>query len=187
MKSRNNSALRIGIILLIVLLGVGLFVYMKKDRPDKKIGGATYDRVSYDIMGTASSPTTTNSVYGGNIRTLVSTGLENLHLDIKYTPASQDSVLYILVEGSNDGGTTFFPMTTKTNGTTDIKLYQEGVTSTAGIPITFPGDSTSVSGTAYLAGVDFDMVADHVRVSAKESTTSTKGTLYMRATLTSKK
>lgn len=173
------------IIIVVASLSVGGYVLLKNR--NQKIIGDTFERVSYDVIGTASTPTTTNSLYAGNTKTLLSGGLENLHLDLKYTPASQDSVLYVLVEGSNDGGTTYFPLGNKSIGTTDIKLYAEGTSSTIGMPIVFPGDSTSVSGTALLAGVDFDMVADHVKISAKESTTSTKGTAYIRATLTTKK
>lgn len=183
----KKSAMRVMLIILFVVLVVFLFIYKNNNNEDQLLSGQTYERVSYDAIGTASSPTTTNSVYGGNTKTIVSGGLENLHLDIRYTPASHNSVLYVLIEGSNDNGTTYFPMGSKSVGTTDVKLYSEGVSSTVGIPITFPGDSTTASGTLYSSMIDFDLVADHVKISAKESTTSTKGTAYIRATLTNKK
>ena len=188
MNQQNiKSAIRIGIILAVIAAVVLAVVLIKKERPDQLLRGQTYERVSYDAIGTATTATTTNSVYDGNTRTLVSGGLENVHLDVQYTPASQDSVLFILLEGSNDDGTTFFPMGTKSVGTTDIKFYSEGASSTVGIPIIFPGDETSVSGTLLTTMMDFDMVADHVRIRVRENTTSTQGTAYIRVTLTSKR
>lgn len=186
-SEQKKSVIRIGIILAVIAAVILAVVLIKREKPDQILKGQTYERVSYDAIGTAAAATTTNSLYDGNSRTLLSGGLENIHLDVQYTPASEDSVLFILLEGSNDDGDTFFPMGTKSVGTTDIKFYSEGASSTQGIPIVFPGDSTSVSGTLLTAMMDFDMVADHVRIRVKESTTSTKGTVYIRTTLTSKR
>lgn len=193
MKSENKkSVLRIGLIVAVAAAVLVAAILIRGNdnnnlEPDQKLGGQTYERASYNIFGTASSSTGPGFRYADNQKTLLSGGLENLHLDISYTPSTTDAVLYVLVEGSNDDGVTFFPMSTKTVGTTDIKMYTEGATSTVGIPILVPGDSTSVAATELKGAIDFDMVADHVRISIQEDTTANEGLVYIRATLTNKK
>lgn len=156
------------------------------------LGSTNYERNSYDIIGTATTPTTTNSLYGGNTKTFVSGGFDKLHLDIQYLPKTTSSTLFILVEGSNDGGTTFFPLVSRVreyDGIVDqLNIDPTGVTSTQGIPLAFPNIvsgsmSDSVANTTYKAMVDLIVNAGHLKVSVKESTTSTKGTSYIRATL----
>lgn len=139
-------------------------------------------RTSYDVF----SSSTPSMLYASTTAELFSAGLENLHIDGRYTPASQDSVIYMLVEGSNDEGLTYYPISSKTVGTTDVKLYMEGASSTPGIPYLIPGDSTSVSGTMLSFMEDIDMVADHVRISIKETTTSTSGVVSVDVTMSTK-
>ena len=174
----------ITVLTLILLIGTIIILFLPKEN-GTIFGGALNERSSYDIIGTVGTATTTNALYDGNSKVLVTSGFDQLHFDIKYLPKSWDSVIYILVEGSNDGGTTYFPVNYSSVSTTlnDYRLYANGASSTVGFPITFPGELVSVSGTTYYASYDKYINFDHVKVRVKESTTSTKGELYIRATL----
>ena len=186
-----NKKIVVGVAVLVGLSILAFLFFSKKDVPpesETSLGGQSYERVSYDAIGIATTAATVTSVYSANTKTLLSSGFQNLHFDIKYLPKSWDSSVFILVEGSNDDGTTYFPVTIASStdliNLTSIGLNPEGVTSTAGIPLVFPSDGTSVSGTTYYMMYDMPIIADHIKVSVKESTTSTKGTVYIRTTLT---
>ena len=94
----------------------------------------------------------------------------------------------MLVEGSNDNGTTYFPLATKVVGTQEVDLYVKDLDGNIGIPLIVPGDKVTANTTTYKAVYDTDFVADHLRISAKEaiSGTGTSGNIYIRAVLSSK-
>lgn len=157
-------------------------------------GGVGLERVSYDVIGTASTPTSTNPNWAGNRKVILSEGMENLHLDMEFTPWVTSGTLFIMVEGSNDSGTTYFPISSyvaQSDGIVDqLNVDPIGVTTTdSGIPIAFPNVvsdsmSDSVASTTYKGMIDLKVVADHIRISAIESTTEKYGFAYVRATLT---
>ena len=140
------------------------------------------NKVKQEEGGDSSTLTVT---YTDNRKVIVGDFLENIHLDVNFTATSTNVYALILLEGSNDGGTTYFPIGTKSVGTDEILMYVEDADGNSGIPIIIPGDKTSTAGTGLSGGIDFYMVADHVRVSAKSSSSTSPGTIYVRATLTS--
>lgn len=146
------------------------------------------EKTSYDAIGTATTAATLTAAYTGNTKTLLSKYLENLHLDIKYTPKAgqTDRYLYLLIEVSNDDGTTFFPVANKSASTQQTKLYNEDADGNMGIPLLVPGDLTSTGGTAQTAFADYDIVGDFVKISVKESGSANFGTIYVRTSLSSK-
>ena len=154
--------------------------------------GAAIEKNSYDVIGTASASSTLSGAYTSNRRVIDTKYQTNLHLDIQYRVNSNTSTAKyaeILVEQSNDGGTTFFPLCSKNIGTTEVDCFTESVVpdsryTDAGIPIIFPGDKTSVVSTTYLGGIDLDILADQIRISARESASGTGsfGSMYIRAT-----
>lgn len=140
---------------------------------------------SYDAIGTAASPATLTAAYTGNRKTLLCKYLPNVHLDFTYTPASNNDYALILIEASNDDGTTFYPISNVVYGTAETDVYADsGTSTTSGIPLIVPGDKTSTASTAVVGYVDFTTVASHVRISARESAAN-GGTLHVRATFLS--
>ena len=170
----------------VIVIGgaIVIFELFKKDLPTS--GSGLTERTTYDAIGTAVTSSTLTTAYTGNRKVLSVGNLENLHLDIDYMPGGPNQYAYVLIEGSNDNGTTYFPMATKVIGTTEIDVYVEDTDGNAGIPMIIPGDKTSASGTYYKSMSDFDLVADHVRISAKESTQTSAGKIYIRTTITSR-
>lgn len=179
-------------VLFVVSIGVGVLAtyFIQKEKPKEvsALVGTNSTRTPYDMLGTATTPATLTASYSSNSSTILTGYLENLHLDISYKTAASGTsgLLSILVEGSNDGGTTFFPMATKNLTTSSIDLY---IPSAVGMAILFPQGVSMATGTTYKGGTDFDLVADYIRVSAKQAqsvTTSTEaGTVYIRTTVTS--
>lgn len=168
-----------------LIIGIGLIILFKQTVP-KKLGYSSPVRTSYDVIGTASSFATVSSTYSSNRDIVFSTHLDNLHLDIGFAPTSTNEYLMVLLEGSNDDGSTYFPLGSKVVDTDEINLYIEDSSGGVGLPIVFPGDKTSSTGTTYMAMYDQDIVADKVRISVKSSNTSTPfGTAYIRATVSS--
>ncbi len=174
--------------------GIGLilvgFFSLKALNP-KLQGSSITGRASYPVIGSETSgvitSTTLTSVYSGNTKTLVSTYLGTLNLQVRYQPKSAGAQIYIYVEGSNDDGVTYFPIgiTDTLTNTSTIALYGNGASSTLGIPIVFPAVTTSASGSLYAASLNLPFVADHLRISAREETTSTAGFAFVRATMIS--
>ena len=143
-------------------------------------------KISYDVIGTRSAPATLTTAYSGNTTTRDCRYFPNLQLEILYTPLSGQSNRYalILVELSTDAGTTYIPISTKLNDTTEIEVYVEGDTSTTGIPITIPGDHTSTGGVVYKGIIPLgDIAADKVKISAREDGAANFGTLFVGLTL----
>lgn len=149
---------------------------------------AKYTEVaSYDAIGNATTPATLTAAYAANTKIMVAKNFAKLHLDINYTPLAlqTDRLLYLLIELSNDGGLTFFPMANSQASTDGIYLYEDGVDGAVGLPLVIPGDSTSTGGTLYRGFYETFITGDQVRVSVKESGAGNNGTAYVRATLTS--
>jgi hypothetical protein len=145
----------------------------------------TREQISYDVLGTATTGATLTDAYSGNTKTIESTRyFDVLHLDIKYTPKAAETNRYakILVEYSNDGGTTYFPISTQANTTTNVLVYDNDT----GVDIIFPGDMTSTGGISYSGSAEFNFTADKIKISAKEDSAGNHGTLYIRATLRNK-
>lgn len=147
------------------------------------------EHLSYDSIGTASSPATLTAAFSGNRQTHLSKFMHELHIDFQYTPKTGQTnrLLYILVEASNDNGTTWFPLSLRSNQTTESLVYTDDPAGANGIPFTIPGDKTSTGGTTLAGFLDVnDFTAEKVRVSAKESGSANFGTVYIRTTLMSK-
>lgn len=108
--------------------------------------------------------------------------LSNIAIGGSYVPKSHGSVLQILVERSLDNGVTYKPYNVLEVQNDEILVHTSG---TAGMPFTIPGSGTAASGTTI--GFDFDltMIADYIRISAKETTTSTAGTVTAQINLQS--
>jgi len=150
-------------------------------------GGVGHEKVSYDIFGTGSTSSTLTATFAGNQKVIVSDRMENVHLDIRYIPREWDSLVFLNIEGSNDGGVNYYPVSYELAGSASSSLSNQGASSTVGIPYTFPTDASGASGTLHTFMVDLDIVADHIRFSVKESSTSTQyGDIKVRATLTNK-
>lgn len=179
----------LGAILLIIVVSLSAPRVLRKF-DNGALGGNTFDRTSYDAVGTASASTTLVSLTSTSTLTqkvFYTYGLENLHLDMQYTPATSSAYLVVQVEGSNDDGTTYFPLSAKQVNSGNITLFATSTVNLSGIPILFPGTLFAVSGTQYSGMFDSDMVADHVRITARENATSGFGKTYIRATFTTKK
>ena len=116
--------------------------------------------------------------FADNQKVLACKYLPNLHLDLSYTPKAGQTNRYlmVLIEVSNDEGTTYFPITTKANLTTSIKVYDN-------LFIHFPGDETSTGGVELTGNDDQVIIGDHVKISVKESGSGNYGVCTMRATL----
>lgn len=143
---------------------------------------------SYNVIGTAAAAATLTAVYTGNrLADIHSKYMPNLHLDIQYTPAEGQTnrYAYILVEASNDEGATYFPVAVKSAGTTEVDVFVEDTDGNAGEPLIIPGDKTSTGAVVYSGSVEMTVVADRLRISAKESGSANFGTIYVRATLKS--
>lgn len=173
----------------IIILGLGAFLNktLLKDE-ELPSGSSTQNKVSYNALGSPTASSTLTRFFEGNRVVIKSDMMENLHLDIRYSPLTGESNRYmeILIEGSNDGGVNFYPMGSKVIGTDEIDLYVSSTTGYPGLPIVMPGNKISVGSTTYHSQYDTDIIADHIRISARESGTSNFGFFHIRASLSSK-
>lgn len=116
-------------------------------------------------------------------------GLHHYAFAGTYTPKSHNSVAQILVQKSLEPGCgTYYPVTIlsdQDDDTDEMKLYTAGSSTVNGIPVTIPGTYSSASGTAISFTFDFVGSAECLKISARESTTSTAGTLYLETLMTS--
>lgn len=144
------------------------------------------EKVSYDTIGVIGTPVTLTAAYTGNTHTLAAEKLGNLHIDFQYTPKTgqTDRIVSILVEYSNDNGTTFFPLSLVQNTTTDKLIYTDDAGGNNGLPAIIPGDKTSTGGVTLSGIIDTTITADHIKISVKEDGSANFGTFYARATLT---
>jgi len=140
---------------------------------------------SYNALGTPSAPVTLTDDYTENTKTLSCKYQQNLQLEFVYVPKSgqTDRIAYVLVEISTNKGTSFSPISLALSDTDSMNVYTEGEDSTDGIPVAIPGDGTSTGGTTYKGVYNLSIIADEVKISAKESGSGNNGTLFVRATL----
>ena len=87
------------------------------------------EQVSYDAIGTRAAPATLTAAYTGNTKTLSCKYLPDLQIEVRYTPllAQTDRYALILVETSNDGGTTFTPVSAKQVTTTGLDCTRKEI------------------------------------------------------------
>lgn len=149
--------------------------------------GGALESVNYvAAIGSASSPATLTTAYSGASSTpMTAMGLPNMTVAGTYTPRSHGSQMLLLLERSIDNGATYQPYNILEPRSTDVLVYTSGSSTTAGIPFIIPGTTGAASGTAIGFSFDLSVVADFIRLSAKEMTTSTAGTLSVRSVLTS--
>lgn len=173
----------------VLLVGlVGLIVLRGGSSMQQSLGLAGFQVSYYNLIGTPSAPVTATASYASNSSTLVLAGSEYLSYDIDYRPASLNSYLQILVEVSRDGGVTYRPWGSTQISTSSISIYNGPSSTFQGVPIQFPGELTSVSGTLYRTSEpNFDVIATHVRTLVREVTSSTFGTVYIGTTVSSKR
>lgn len=180
---KNYLKISILALLLLVLLLVSYQISV-----NKQAGGSDSDRVSYDVIGTATTSSTLTAVYTGNTKIIRAAYLDNLHLDVSYTPsAGPNRYSSILVEGSNDGGTTYFPISiVDTDATTNtLRLSVRDMDGNVGVPVEVPGDRVSAAFVTYKGMIDLPINSELIKISAKENDVANFGKLYVRATLTS--
>lgn len=149
--------------------------------------GGAFESVNYvAAIGTSASPATLTTAYSGASSTpMTAMGLPNMTIAGTYTPRSYGSKALLLLERSIDNGATYQPYTVLEPRSTDVLVYTSGSSTTSGIPFIIPGTGGSTSGTAIGFSFDLSVVADFIRLSAKEMTTSTAGTISVRSVLTS--
>lgn len=184
-----NKYLKISIfalLALLVLFAVGLLAsYFLRTQ----VGSSNNERVSYEAIGTNTTSSTLTAAYTGNTKTIQVGYMTNLHLDMSYwTPSSTNRYASILVEGSNDGGTTYFPVSiVDTDVTTNtLRLSVRDMDGNVGVPIEIPGDRISTTSLFYKGMIDLPISSELIKISAKESGSANFGKIYVRATLTSK-
>lgn len=190
MLTNTNQMLKrtLAILSLVAVAIVGVFAL--RSPTEMQLGsGGPFESINYPAaIGTASSPSTLTTAYAGASSTVIlARGLPNVTIAGSYTPRSHGSAAYLLLERSIDEGTTFKPYTVISPTANDIDVYTNGTSTTSGIPFLIPGTGIggATSGTAITFSFDLTAPADYIRVSAKEFTTSTAGTLNVQLQLSS--
>lgn len=151
--------------------------------------GGPLEMIPYPTaIGSVASPSTlATTTYNNVSSTLINVGgLPNFAFNVGYTPKSYGSRLFVLIERSFDG-VNFYPYSTITPESNDVLVNTSGSSTTTGIPFVIPGNAigTAASGTRITASFDLTVAASYIRVSAKESSTSTAGTANVEAYFTS--
>lgn len=178
---------RILLIIGVVLAALVSVIAVLPDRnKDAILGGVgfNYESVHYpSAIGSASSPVTLKGTFSGagaaSSSQIAIDGFPNVTIAGTYTPKSHGSFMYLQVQRSIDNGTTFVPYMTITPETSDVLVNYNGTSSIAGSPFVIPGNAsgTTASGTAITWSFDLTLLADYIKIFAKEVTTSTFGTL----------
>lgn len=141
--------------------------------------GETPRKVYIDLFG--SSAVNLNTNYASTTATFLSQYMNTLSLNVSYTTVSTSTRAEILVEVSNDGGTTFYPLTYDVDGTTSTLSYIEYSSGVIGRPIVFPMNSTVSTTKTYLGSITIpNIIADYVKVSARATSAATS-TIAIRA------
>lgn len=177
-----------------VVASVGLSLGIVRLIPQEKLdnilplGSGTQDRATGNAIGTPTASSTLTALFTGNSTVLSSKYMENLHLDIRYSPLTGQSNRYmeILIEESNDNGVNYYPISTKSVGTDNIGIYVTSTNGYTGIPLQIPGDRISVGSTTYHGTYDTDIMADHIRISARESGTASFGFAHIVTVMSAK-
>lgn len=167
-------------------VAIAINVFFSKFVP--AVGFAGFQLETVNAIGTASSPVTLTSSYNGNSTTITIANQEYLSLNVDYTPTVANSYMQILVQVSRDGGVTYRPWGSTQIATSSINIFSGPSSTFQGVPVVYPADGTTVSGTLYRTSEpNFDIVATHIRILAREVTTGSFGTAFISATLSSKR
>jgi hypothetical protein len=145
------------------------------------------ESVSYAVIGDIDSPATLTSAYSGNRLTLTDTHkFRGLQLYGKFTPAVDNTQVFITVEADMDGSGNWFNLSVGDSASSDAEI---GIGATGGvdgsdygIPIAIPKTGgSSVTNTAIpIWWATEKFAARQLRISAKDSN---GGTLYLGVTL----
>lgn len=169
------------IIIAIVLIWFLASLYLLFGKTQSFGASGLTQSARYNIMGTSAAPLTLSSALTGagsaSSTGRLTKGMPNLSLTGTYTPKTYGAYMQLLVYRSIDDGATYEPYNTLEVKSTDILVHTSGTT---GLLFTIPGSGTAASGTAINYGFDLTMVADYVKVAAKEITTSTAGTVFTK-------
>ena len=176
----------------IEILGI-ILLLLRISREHDLLGSSTQNKVSSDVIATPTASTSINSRYESTTVVFNVKYMENLHLDIRYSPPTSSANRYalILVEGSNDGGVNYFPVSSKVIGTDEIDLYSSSTLNVTeqGLPIIVPGNKITFGSSTYQSTYDADIVADFIKLSVKEfgaGSGNQGGYIYIRSSMTSK-
>ncbi len=184
MTNLQKKILAVGVGILVGVVVILAFLYW----PKNQLGhGGPFESINYQAFSTS---TLTGAYTGaGSVSSsiILAGGLPNIAIAGKYTPKSYGSIAEILVERSLDHGATFEPYVTISPESADTLVNTSGTGTTNGSPFLVPGNALYLSASGTTIGYSFDLtlVADYIRVSAKEVTTSTAGTLNTQVLLTS--
>lgn len=167
---------------LALCVGIGMFTALSEQViPHQTFGGSltVADRNS-STFGTPTSPTTLTNSYVSSTG-MRSLGLSNIVIAGNYLSKSDQSRLFIELERSVDNGATYQAYDTITPQADSVLVNTSGTSTSNGSPFIVPGNAqgSHASGTNVGFSFDLSVAADYVRVAAKESATSTSGTVYM--------
>lgn len=188
------SATKYAITIVLVVLGVGVWAFWKSPDTPKPFGSTdTFSVSATNLIGAASTTPMglSANLQGSGSSTMgnvyPSKGCDKVVMAGAYLPRENNAYAVVLVEGSMDNTATWFPLSARIAGATEIDVYADGGTgmgvATSGIPFVFPGDKTTTAGRGVTSTiVELEQVPyTHLRVSAKEVYTSATGTLWMQA------
>lgn len=163
---------------------LSIFIFSIYQNSHQKSGEGYGPRANiYQLIGTSSSPANLTTSYNANSSTIYTQYAQKLVLNIRSTFASTTTWASILVEGSNDGGTTYYPVTNRTASTTEFGVFAEDPSGNVGIPFVFPGDKTvTATSTVYYGTFMLDIGYEMMRVSAKATTSTPTSTISIQAT-----
>jgi len=134
--------------------------------------------LSYDSVGTVAAPATLTAAYAGNSQEHLAKGFRTINFNIRYTPKAGESNRYIevLVEDSNDDGTSYEDQGAKQYTPSTINVYDNQ-------ELTFPGSKVTTGGTTYTVSVPVEVNGEKVKVSVRENGTTDFGTVSIISTL----
>lgn len=166
----------------LILVAVFLLIAVGYGARERLFGALTPTQSArYALFGTLASPSTltTSFTAAGSVSSTprLVKNMPNIVVAGTYTPYSHGSVLQILVERSIDDGSTFEPYNLLEAESGAILVH---TSSTTGMPFIIPGDGMATSGTAQEFSFDLTLAADYIRISAREITTSTAGTVFAK-------
>jgi hypothetical protein len=181
----DKSKVIIAALVPVVLAACAFF--LRPSAPTGDLGhGGSLTNAWYNAIGTQSSPSTLSTSYNGaSSSQILATGVPHLAIAGTYTPKAYGSGLFLRLERSLDNGNTWMPYNVISPGATGVLVYTSGSSTTSGAPFIVPGEGQGVatSGTALGFSFDLPIVADRIRIAAKEQTTSTAGTLNLQVML----
>src|SRR3990167_11513461 len=109
---------------------------------DNVLGAGFLEHASYNAIGTVASPVTLTNVFANNSSTVILvTGMANVAFAGEYIPKTTDANLYIQLERSIDGGSTYYPYDVLQETPTQVLIYSDSFATTTSVssPFTIPG------------------------------------------------